>query len=83
VIGNFKDWDRTGRLGEIGVPTLVTIGRRDEIIPACAETLHRGVLGAKMRVFEESAHVAHLEETEAYVEAVAVFLAWVEAGEAQ
>ncbi|HEY6674445.1 MAG TPA: hypothetical protein VIZ59_05965 [Rubrobacteraceae bacterium] len=83
MIGNFKDWDRTGRLGEIGVPTLVTVGRHDEIIPACAETLHRGVPGAEMRVFEESAHVARLEETEAYVKAVAVFLARVEAGEAQ
>lgn len=83
VIGNLKDWDRTGRLGEIGVPTLVTVGRHDEITPACAGTLHRGIPGSEMRVFEESAHVAHLEETEAYVEAVADFLARVEAGEAR
>ena len=47
------------------MPTLVTVGLHDEIIPACAETLHRGVPGAEMRVFKESAHVAHLEETEA------------------
>ena len=83
VIGNLKDWDRTERLGEIGVPTLVTVGRHDEITPACAQTIHRGIPGSGMRVFEESAHVAHLEETEAYVEAVAGFLARVEAGDAQ
>jgi len=83
VIGNLKDWDRTGRLGEIGVPTLVTVGRYDEITPACAETIHRGIPGSEMRIFEQSAHVAHLEETEAYVEAVAGFLARVEARDAQ
>jgi len=82
VIGNLKDWDRTGRLGEIGVPTLVTVGRYDEITPACAETIHRGIPGSEMRIFEQSAHVAHLEETEAYVEAVAGFLARVEARDA-
>jgi pimeloyl-ACP methyl ester carboxylesterase len=70
------------RLSEIRVPTLVTVGRYDEITPACAKTLHRGIPGSKTRVFEESAHVAHLEETEAYVAAVADFLARVEAGDA-
>jgi len=82
VIGNLKDWNRTERLGEIRVPTLVTVGRYDEITPACAKTLHRGIPGSKMRVFEERAHVAQLEETEAYVAAVADFLARVEAGDA-
>jgi proline-specific peptidase len=79
VIGNLKDWDRTGRLGEIGVPTLVTVGRHDEITPACAETIRRGIPDSEMRIFEESAHVAHLEETEAYVKVVADFMARVEA----
>ncbi len=82
VIGNLKDWDRTDRLGEIEVPTLVTVGRHDEITPTCAETIHRGIPGSEVRVFEESAHVAHLEETDAYLEAVAGFLERVEAGDA-
>lgn len=79
VIGNLKDWDRTERLGEIGAPTLVTVGRHDEITPACAETIHRGIPGSEVRVFEESAHAAHLEETEAYLQAVADFLIRAEA----
>ena len=33
VIGNLKDWDRTNQLGEIDVPTLITVGRYDEITP--------------------------------------------------
>lgn len=83
VIGNLRNWDRTERLGEIGVPTLVTVGRHDEITPACAQTIHNGIPGSEIRIFEESAHVAHLEESEAYVEAVSDFLARVEAGEAR
>ncbi len=78
VIGNLKDWDRTDRLGEIDAPTLITVGRHDEITPPCAETIHRGIRGSELRVFEESAHVAHLEETEAYLRTVADFLARAE-----
>ena len=80
VIGNLKDWDRADRLGEIGVPTLITVGRYDEITPACAETIHKGIPGSRLQVFEESAHVAHLEETGAYLRTVADFLTQAEAG---
>jgi proline-specific peptidase len=34
VIGNLKDWDRTSRIREITAPTLITVGRYDEI-PLC------------------------------------------------
>ncbi len=78
VIGNLKDWDRTERLGEIRAPTLITVGRHDEITPACAETMHKGIPNSELRVFEESSHTAHLEETDRYLEVVADFLARVE-----
>ena len=80
VIGNLKNWDREGRLGEIGVPTLVTVGRYDEITPACAETIHDGIAGSELAVFEESSHTAHLEEEEEYLRTVGDFLARVENG---
>lgn len=80
VTGNLKDWDRTKRLGEITVPTLITVGRYDEVTPACAETMHRHIPHSQMRVFEHSAHTAHLEETEAYLREVATFLTQVETG---
>ena len=75
VIGTLRDWDRTADLGRIRVPTLVTVGRHDEIPPSCAETIARGIPDARVRVFEASAHVAHLEEPDAYTAAVAEFLA--------
>ncbi|MCI2429844.1 proline iminopeptidase-family hydrolase [Candidatus Acetothermia bacterium] len=78
VIGNLKDWDRTDRLGEISVPTLITVGRHDELTPTCAETLHRGIPNSRMVIFEESAHLAHLEESDRYRQVVADFMAEIE-----
>ncbi len=62
--GNLKDWDRTDRLGEIAVPTLITVGRHDELTPACAETMRRGIPNSELHVFEQSAHMSHIEESE-------------------
>ncbi len=78
VIGNLRDWDRTARLPEITVPTLVTVGRHDEITPNCARTIQEGIPGAQLRIFERSGHVAHLEETDAYLKTVSAFFDEVE-----
>jgi proline iminopeptidase len=74
VIGLLRDWDRTADLGRIRVPTLVTCGRYDEITPSCSETITRGIPDARMHVFEESAHCAHLEEADHYARIVEAFL---------
>jgi len=74
VIGTLRTWDRTADLGRIDVPTLVTVGGHDEIPPSCAETLRAGIPDARVVVFEESAHCAHLEEPGAYLAAVRAFL---------
>ena len=76
--GNLRDWDRADRLGEIAVPTLITVGRYDEVSPSCAETLRRGIPGSRLVVFEESSHSAHLEEPERYLAVLRAFLARVE-----
>ena len=72
--GNLRSWDRTDRLGEINVPTLITVGRYDEVVPSCAETMHLGIAGSRLVVFEESAHLAHLEEPERYLQVLRTFL---------
>ncbi|OGJ93749.1 MAG: hypothetical protein A2487_09330 [Candidatus Raymondbacteria bacterium RifOxyC12_full_50_8] len=79
VIGNLKNWDHTHSLGEISVPTMITVGRYDEVTPACAETLHQGIPHSQMAVFEQSSHVAHLEEPEKYLRVVGDFLDAVDA----
>jgi proline iminopeptidase len=74
VIGRLREWDRTADLGRIDVPTLVTCGRYDEITPSCSETITRGIPDARMHVFEQSAHCAHLEEPDDYARIVEAFL---------
>jgi pimeloyl-ACP methyl ester carboxylesterase len=78
--GTLESWDVTGRLGEIRVPTLITSGRHDECTPALVEPLQRGIAGSEWVVFENSAHMAYLEEPERYLEVVGTFLDRVEGG---
>jgi proline-specific peptidase len=79
VIGAIKDWEIVNRLGEIRVPTLVTSGRYDEVTPAIAETVHRGIKGSKWVIFEHSGHLPHAEEPERYMQVLDQFLRRVEA----
>lgn len=72
--GTLKDWDVTGRLGEISVPTLVVSGRFDESTPAIAETLRGGILRSESVIFERSSHMPHLEEPELFLRTVGDFL---------
>ena len=37
ITGTLKDWDITGRLAEIEVPTLITAGAHDEFTPRQAQ----------------------------------------------
>jgi L-proline amide hydrolase len=80
ITGTLRDWDITNRVGEIRVPTLVISGRYDEVTPAIAKTIVRGIPGSEWVIFENSAHFSHIEETERYLQALGRFLAHVEAG---
>ena len=76
--GQLADWDVTARLGEIDTPTLVVSGRYDLAPPETAAALYRGIASSEWVVFEHSAHVPHLEETQRYLEVLDGFLAKVE-----
>ncbi len=78
MTGTLKDWDITGRLGEIRVPTLVIGGRYDHATPAVTEALHRGIPGSEWVIFENSGHLPHLEETDRYLKLLERFLNRVE-----
>lgn len=79
VIGNLNGWDVTGRLGEIGVPTLLTVGRHDEMWPSHMQDMQGLMPDAELVVFEESSHMAFVEEREAYVATMNAFLDRIEA----
>src|SRR5919204_227433 len=69
------------RLGEIRVPTLVIRGRYDMCTPRIAQTLVRGIAGAREVVLEHSSHTPVLEETERYLEVVGRFMREAEGNE--
>lgn len=82
IVGVIKDWDRTDRLSEIRVPTLIISGRYDESTPLLNEVLHRGIAGSEWVVLENSSHLAHVEEPERYMQTVQAFLERVESQDA-
>lgn len=63
------------RLGEVSSPLLVLAGRHDRTCPvAAAEAIAAGVPDGQLVVFERSAHMAFVEEQDAWVTAVSSFL---------
>src|SRR5215472_3799428 len=64
VTGSLRDWGVVGRLEEVRVPVLITSGRHDEATPAIARIAYRGIPGARWTIFDQSAHMPHLEEPE-------------------
>lgn len=80
VVGNLRDWDIIDRLAEIAVPTLVTSGRHDQITPSLANSVHRGIRGSEWVIFENSSHVAHLEEPARYAAVIEELLSRHETG---
>jgi proline-specific peptidase len=79
VSGNLDGWDITDRLGEIHLPTLLTVGRHDEMRPSHMADMQAGIPGSELVVFEESSHMAFQEEREAYMATMRRFLHAVEA----
>ena len=75
VVGTLRDWSIIDRLDRIRAPTLLISGRHDEATPAVVQPFADGIADVRWRIFEESSHMPHVEETEACMDAVAGFLA--------
>lgn len=73
-----QHWDITPRLAEIHVPALLLVGRHGILTPALSETIHQGIPGSELVVFEESAHFPYITETARYLTTVQHFLERVE-----
>ncbi|RNB81403.1 alpha/beta fold hydrolase [Brevibacillus nitrificans] len=72
--GNLKTFDYTPKLHEIEIPSLFICGRYDEAAPESTQYYQSLVPNAKFHVFENSSHLAYLEEPEAYRKTVRAFL---------
>jgi L-proline amide hydrolase len=74
VVGSLKSWDITDRLHEITSPTLLVSGRYDEATPLVVGGIHERIAGSKWVIFEESSHMPHVEEPDAFLDTVEAFL---------
>ena len=77
--GTLLDWDITDRLGELRpLPTLVTSGRYDECTPVTVQAVHDAIPGSQWVVFENSSHLAFIEEADAFIGTLESFFSDVE-----
>jgi proline iminopeptidase len=74
MTGDLKSFDRTSLLQEITTPTLFTCGRYDFCTPEATAWYRSLIPGSEMIIFENSAHMAHMEETERFLQVVRDFL---------
>jgi proline iminopeptidase len=74
LTGTLKGYDCTDRLQEVSCPVLFTCGRYDEATPSATNWYSSFIPNSQVVVFEESAHMAHLEQTGAYLRSVRSFL---------
>lgn len=67
--------DLRPRLKDIPVPTLVIVGRHDFITNvAMAEEMAKHIPNARLEIFEDSGHFAHVEEPEKFYQVVKQFV---------
>ncbi|MBI4202695.1 MAG: 2-succinyl-6-hydroxy-2,4-cyclohexadiene-1-carboxylate synthase [Chloroflexi bacterium] len=61
------------RLGEISAPTLFLAGEEDSRYAAIAREMHEAVAGSRLCIIKEAGHAAHLEQPQAFIQAVETF----------
>ena len=67
--------DYSDDLPSINVPTLVVVGREDQIRPvADAQLLHDRIRDSRLEIIEDAAHVTNMEQPEIFNRALLTFL---------
>lgn len=72
---SLPNYDLRGRLGEIKVPVLITVGRHDWITPPeASEELHSLLPDSELVIFENSGHSPQVEENDKWIATIRDFL---------
>ena len=74
VIGTLKDWSVVDRVHRIQAPTLLISGRYDEAAPSTVQPFADAIPDVRWHIFENSSHVPHIEERDAYMALVQEFI---------
>ena len=74
TVGSLKGWSVIDRLPQVDVPTLVISGHHDEAAPVAVRPYFELIPDVRWRIFAESSHMPHVEETERFLSVVRRFL---------
>lgn len=75
--GNLRDWNRIPDLPRITVPTLIVVGERDELPPACAMRMKNALPDVRINVVANASHMPFYENPSGYYPPLLDFLASV------
>ena len=78
--GRLAEWDRTGDLANITVPTLVIGATHDTMDPAHKEWMASEVANGRFLLCPDGSHMAHIDDAQVYFEGLLAFLRDVDAG---
>jgi len=68
--------DLTDRLPAIKIPTLVVVGEEDQGTPvAASQAIQAKIAGSQLEILKSAAHLANMEQPEAFTKALTPFLA--------
>ena len=76
--GTLKDFDVSGDLGRIEVPTLMICGEYDEATPAACRDFAAKIPDAGVEILKDASHTGHLEQRDAFMAKLRAFLAVLE-----
>jgi proline iminopeptidase len=77
--GRLADWDRTGDLHQIKVPTLVIGATYDSMDPAHMAMVAKRIPGARFHLCRDGSHMAMYDDQQSYYEALIRFIKDTEA----
>ncbi len=65
-VGKIKDWDISGDLHKITIPTLLTSGTDDEATPLIVKNVYDRIPDCRWELIEGGTHLCHVEFAESY-----------------
>ncbi len=78
ALGTLKNFDATGILEKIKVPTLFLVGEYDEARPVTVEKFHKKVEGSVFKIVEDAGHMTLNDNPEQNLEFIRQFISDVE-----
>jgi proline-specific peptidase len=76
--GTLKDFDVSGDLGQVEVPTLMICGEYDEATPEACRDFAAKVPDARVEIVKDASHTGHLEQRDTFMAKLRAFLASLE-----